>query len=82
VSLDVRLVVRPLGDRALGYRALGDWTFRHWPMTLDVRVLWASLLVRHLLLLLDWRARCAVLPNKTACDPAIFPPPLHFRKNR
>jgi len=48
VSLDVRLVVLvPLCDGTLGYRTLGNGAFRHWPVTLDVRVLWAALLVCH-----------------------------------
>jgi hypothetical protein len=57
MGLDVRLVVRPLGDGTLGYWTFGDWTLSHWPVTLDIRILWAGLLVRHLLLLLIRRAR-------------------------
>lgn len=53
VGLDVRLVIRHLGDGTLGYRALGDWTFGDWAVGLDIR---SSLLVRHLVLLLGWRA--------------------------
>jgi hypothetical protein len=30
VSLDVRLIVRPLGNGASA-TDLGDWTFSHWP---------------------------------------------------
>jgi hypothetical protein len=82
VSLDVRLIVRPLGNGALGYWTLGDWTFSHWPVTLDLGVRGAGLLVRHLLLLLVRRAQCAVLINKTAREPEIFPPTLRFRKRR
>jgi hypothetical protein len=63
VSLDVRLVIGVLlGANILGANILGA---RPWAVRLDLWLLWALLLVRHLLLLLFGRLR-AVLPYKTA----------------
>jgi hypothetical protein len=66
VSLDVRLVVgRHLTAGSLTAGSLTAWALAAWPVTLDLGLLWALLLVGHSeLLLVD--ADRAILLHKTA----------------
>ena len=81
VGLDVRLVVRRLGDGAFGYWAFGDRAFGDWAVSLDL-VVRADLLVRHLVLLLVRRAHLRGSDQQDRARARNLPSPASLPQDR